>query len=580
MTSSNSYDLIVIGGGSSGVASARFYLDVHPEARVAILERDHSVGGVWSSERVYPGFKSQQSVRMGGFSDMPFTPRPDQVDDWDFYKAEAMATYMDQYVDKHVYSGQTLRDRIRFGAEVSSLERITTGWRIHCTTPSGRQSFDTRKVIVATGSTSEANMPDFQGQETFEGPIVHTVNLGRSKVLEQADIKCVSIVGGGKSAADHAYQAVKAGKGVHWIIRRSGKGPGAFAPVEVGGAVRSIWHNVSEIGSTRFLSNMVFFPGLAMSSWWERFIFHTTLGQWLYGKLEKSVSQRAIDAARYDDRPGARPSFSKLKTKAQGLTLDVPLGAISYEDFWDTIAHNVDVHNEDIDRLDGSFIILKDGERVPADAIICGTGFKECGLFFTREQRVELGLPHPEEWDDPEMAQNWRQLNAEAEKIVRKRYFSLRSPPSVPENLGDISPSDTPFRLYNCIAPIESDRSIAFVGFGTYPNMSLASEICAIWATAYLDGLLKLPSEEDMKKHVAYATTSLRLRCPTYGRAGNFYAFEYHPQMDRLLGELGLTSHRKGWLHDTFMVFLPQDISGLKDEYLKKYGDGKVVEAE
>jgi hypothetical protein len=49
MTSSNFYDLIVIGGGSSGVASARFYLDVHPEAKVTILERDNSVGGVWSS---------------------------------------------------------------------------------------------------------------------------------------------------------------------------------------------------------------------------------------------------------------------------------------------------------------------------------------------------------------------------------------------------------------------------------------------------------------------------------------------------------------------------------------------------
>ena len=43
------YDLCVIGAGTSGVASARFYLDVHPNAKVVLLERDHSVGGVWSS---------------------------------------------------------------------------------------------------------------------------------------------------------------------------------------------------------------------------------------------------------------------------------------------------------------------------------------------------------------------------------------------------------------------------------------------------------------------------------------------------------------------------------------------------
>lgn len=43
------YDLVVIGAGTSGIASARFYLEVHPDANVIILERDHSVGGVWSS---------------------------------------------------------------------------------------------------------------------------------------------------------------------------------------------------------------------------------------------------------------------------------------------------------------------------------------------------------------------------------------------------------------------------------------------------------------------------------------------------------------------------------------------------
>jgi dimethylaniline monooxygenase (N-oxide forming) len=42
------YDLCVVGSGTSGLASARFYLDVHPDAKVIVLERDHTVGGVWS----------------------------------------------------------------------------------------------------------------------------------------------------------------------------------------------------------------------------------------------------------------------------------------------------------------------------------------------------------------------------------------------------------------------------------------------------------------------------------------------------------------------------------------------------
>lgn len=37
--------------GISGICFARFFLDIHPECRLAILEQDGSLGGVWSSGR-------------------------------------------------------------------------------------------------------------------------------------------------------------------------------------------------------------------------------------------------------------------------------------------------------------------------------------------------------------------------------------------------------------------------------------------------------------------------------------------------------------------------------------------------
>lgn len=36
----------MIGGGTSGIEAATFYLEIHPEARVVIVERDGAVGGV------------------------------------------------------------------------------------------------------------------------------------------------------------------------------------------------------------------------------------------------------------------------------------------------------------------------------------------------------------------------------------------------------------------------------------------------------------------------------------------------------------------------------------------------------
>jgi hypothetical protein len=236
------------------------------------------------------------------------------------------------------------------------------------------------------------------------------------------------------------------------------------------------------------------------------------------------------------------------------------------------------VYREDIHHLEKGKIVFTNGQSVEADAILCGTGFKDSIPFLTTEQCIELGLPHPQAEEPPELQKEWSERDAVAEKAVRERFYRVTSPPTPPPNdkFGDISPSHTPFRLYNCIAPIDPsfNRSIAFVGFSTLTNMFTNSELSAIWATAYLDGNLNLPSEEEMKNDVAYTTTYMRLRNPTYGRVGNFYNFDYFPYVDRLMGEVGLSSYRKSWWREQFQPLLTQDLKGLKDEYIEKYGGG------
>jgi hypothetical protein len=64
------YDVLVIGAGQSyyfhliqnrhlraetglyGIQAARYYLDIHPEARLCILESDNVIGGTWSSSKL------------------------------------------------------------------------------------------------------------------------------------------------------------------------------------------------------------------------------------------------------------------------------------------------------------------------------------------------------------------------------------------------------------------------------------------------------------------------------------------------------------------------------------------------
>jgi cation diffusion facilitator CzcD-associated flavoprotein CzcO len=45
---STTIDVLLIGAGLSGIISAQRYLDVHPQTRLVILEKDDCIGGVFS----------------------------------------------------------------------------------------------------------------------------------------------------------------------------------------------------------------------------------------------------------------------------------------------------------------------------------------------------------------------------------------------------------------------------------------------------------------------------------------------------------------------------------------------------
>ena len=48
------YDLVVVGGGISGLAAAHFYRKAHPDARILILENHDDIGGPCATQRVPP----------------------------------------------------------------------------------------------------------------------------------------------------------------------------------------------------------------------------------------------------------------------------------------------------------------------------------------------------------------------------------------------------------------------------------------------------------------------------------------------------------------------------------------------
>ena len=114
--------------------------------------------------------------------------------------------------------------RTRFDTKVESLEPIQDGWKLTTTSGKGPDTLETKKIIIATGLTSQPNFPQYPGAETFDAPYFHAKEFCRNGETVKTANEVV-VVGGAKSAYDVAYAYAVEGVKVHLVIRENGNGP-------------------------------------------------------------------------------------------------------------------------------------------------------------------------------------------------------------------------------------------------------------------------------------------------------------------------------------------------------------------
>ncbi|CAO2651136.1 Nn.00g094330.m01.CDS01 [Neocucurbitaria sp. VM-36] len=553
----HTYDLVIIGAGLSGIIAAQRFLDAHPDANIVVLEKDGDIGGVFSRRRVYENFWTQWSHGLSEFSDLPMT-RPPEVDCYhDFYRAKYTTDYLDQYCSRQDKSGRTLRDRMIFNVDIQSVEKIHDLWNVRSKT----ETFTAPKVMVASGLCSQPNMPTLPGSETFGGPIVHTEGFGNTTIMEDPEIKIMVVLGGGKSAADVVYKGVKEGKEVHWIIRKTGTG----APFFASGRGKGPFKNAFEAAHTRLVATLgpSIFNGETM---WTNFVQHNWLGRSLIGKLLGGQDQSIRNEANYHGRDNSK-GFDQLEYDTAFFWQNGPGGLLHHDDFWETISSSVYVHRDQVKSLDKNLVRFESGDEVKCDAIVCGTGWISLPQFFDNKQTVELGLPLPLQDEPTEVAEHWKELLQVADKDICSRFPLLASPPEhVHQKIGT-----TPYRLYQGMAPTQDD-SILFMNHLNTGNKMLAAEVQALWAVAYFDKQIELPSRTDMEKKIATWVAFSRRRYLSNGELGNAINFESITYTDNLLEEMGLSAHKKGWKAQWFEPFRPSDLGKAWAEYLQKHG--------
>jgi cation diffusion facilitator CzcD-associated flavoprotein CzcO len=134
-----------------------------------------------------------------------------------YIPGEVTNAYLKAYVDKF-----NLGPCLRLRTKITVAEHHDTaegGWTLTVVNGEGHEyKVFARRLIVATGLTSEPFMPHFDGQEEFGGRIFHSKYFKQNRdTLETS--KAVTVYGGTKFGWDAAYSYAMAGVEVNWVIR-------------------------------------------------------------------------------------------------------------------------------------------------------------------------------------------------------------------------------------------------------------------------------------------------------------------------------------------------------------------------
>lgn len=188
---------------------------MNPDASFAVFDSNTDLGGTWSSPRIYPGLRSNNLHGTFEFPDFPMDTATFGIGKDQYMPGQVVNAYMHAYATKFGF-----KDLIRLESKVQVAEHQDTGgWVLTVSGPGGREyKVFTRRMILATGLTSEAFLPHFEGQEDFGGKIFHGKQFLQNRDTIQPGTT-VTVFGGTKTVFDAVYEYVNAGVKVNWVIR-------------------------------------------------------------------------------------------------------------------------------------------------------------------------------------------------------------------------------------------------------------------------------------------------------------------------------------------------------------------------
>lgn len=452
--------IAIIGAGVAGLATAKVLTQAGHD--VTVFDRTPDVGGVWSRTRRYPGVSTQSPKAQYSLSDFPM---PADFPEWP--SGPQIQAYLDAYVTEF-----GLGRRLRLNTEVTSARPDGSGhWIVETGTPGGAETFD--RLVVANGVFCEPAVPDYPGVEEFVSAGGTLCAGSDFHEAEAARRKHALVVGYGKSACDVAVPISTVAASTDVIARQL------------------LWKVPRRVG------NKLNFKMLLL----------TRLGEALFRYIRLRGFEKFLHGPGNRLRRGMINSIGSVSVRQFGLAEldlvpsghmeDIVRGAIGLatEGFFEAVAASRITVRRDrtITRLgadDGHPIAeLSDGTVLPAELVVCATGFRQ-------------GVPFlPEE--------------------VRTRLLDERGN----------------FVLYRQILPIDVP-GLYFNGYNSSFFSPLNAEMAAVWIAADLAGGLSLPDGATLRQAVVEQLAFMDVATDTHHcRGTKIIPFSMH-NVDEVLGDL------------------------------------------
>jgi dimethylaniline monooxygenase (N-oxide forming) len=494
-------NICIVGAGFAGLSTAKILKTFGHS--VTVFEKEPDVGGVWSRSRRYPGLTTQNVRSTYAFSDFPY---PADYPEWP--SGEQVQLYLATYARTF-----DLVSHIRLDTEVVTARRWATGgWRIEVASPSGSDGERTREtlnfdyLIVCNGIFSVPQVPEYAGAAEFTsagGRVCHTSQFNEA---EDARNKHVLVVGYGKSSCDLAQAVADSAASTTVVVRNL------------------IWKVPKK------LMNVLNYKHLLL----------TRMGEALFRYIRLSGFERFLHGV---GRPIRNSLLSQVqwivtrqcKLEQLGLKPVEPFDTIARstvslvtEGFYESAAAgSIRVVKEasvkQLMVVNGvPFAELSDGTTVPADIVICGTGWQQ-------------GVPF---------------LDA--------------------DDLRQVTDATGNFRLYRSMIPI-GVSALAFNGYNSSLFSQLNAEVGALWLADLLGGKLRLPPEEDQHSAVTERLAWMEERTDgKHAKGTNIIPFSLH-HLDELLADLGMPLSPLTRFKQWFRPIDPNDFAWITPVLLRRH---------